>query len=99
MTSTPCAIVGIGTTEFSKDSGRSELRLAIEAISAALTDAGLKPSEVSGLVTLGADNNDEMAVQRNLGIDALTFFARTPGGGSGGCGCVSLATLAISGGK
>ena len=26
------AIVGIGATEFSKDSGRSELRLAVEAI-------------------------------------------------------------------
>ena len=28
------AIAGIGATEFSKDSGRSELRLAAEAISA-----------------------------------------------------------------
>jgi acetyl-CoA acetyltransferase len=36
------AIVGIGATEFSKDSGRSELRLALEATSAALEDAGLE---------------------------------------------------------
>ena len=35
------AIVGIGATEFSKDSGRSELQLAVEAIAAALDDAGL----------------------------------------------------------
>lgn len=35
------AIVGIGATEFSKDSGRSELRLAVEAVRAALDDAGL----------------------------------------------------------
>ena len=27
-----CAIVGIGATEFSKDSGRSELQLAAEAV-------------------------------------------------------------------
>ena len=30
------AIAGIGATEFSKDSGRSELRLAVEAVAAAL---------------------------------------------------------------
>ena len=30
------AIAGIGATEFSKDSGRSELSLACEAVSAAL---------------------------------------------------------------
>ena len=41
-----CAIVGIGQTEFSKESGRSELQLACEAVSAALDDAGLAPSDV-----------------------------------------------------
>ena len=35
------AIAGIGATEFSKDSGRSELRLAAEAVQTALADAGL----------------------------------------------------------
>ena len=38
------AIVGIGATEFSKSSGRSELRLAVEAVAAALEDAGIAPS-------------------------------------------------------
>ena len=42
------AIAGIGATEFSKDSGRSELRLAVEAVDAALHDAGIAPSEVQG---------------------------------------------------
>ncbi len=32
------AIVGIGHTEFSKNSGRSELQLACEAVKAALDD-------------------------------------------------------------
>jgi 3-oxoacyl-[acyl-carrier-protein] synthase III len=45
------AIAGIGATEFSKDSGRSELRLAAEAVRAALDDAGLTPADVDGLVT------------------------------------------------
>ena len=34
------AIVGIGQTEFSKSSGRSELQLAGEASLAAIRDAG-----------------------------------------------------------
>ena len=34
------AIAGIGQTEFSKDSGRSELQLAAEAVRAAIDDAG-----------------------------------------------------------
>ena len=37
------AIAGIGATEFSKASGRSELRLATEAVDAALRDAGIEP--------------------------------------------------------
>ena len=35
------AIVGLGATEFSKNSGRTEVRLAIEATLQALNDAGI----------------------------------------------------------
>ena len=45
------AIAGIGATEFSKDSGRSEMQLGVEAISAALADAGLRPADVDGIAT------------------------------------------------
>ena len=95
----PAAIVGIGATEFSKFSGRSELRLALEACTAALADAGIAPEEVDGLVTFAMDNNDEQAVARNLGVDALTFFARTAAGGGGGAGTVALASMAVATGK
>ena len=37
-------IAGIGQTEFSKESGRSELQLAAEASRAAIADAGLTPA-------------------------------------------------------
>ncbi|HWO94572.1 MAG TPA: lipid-transfer protein, partial [Dehalococcoidia bacterium] len=36
------AIVGIGSTEFSRNSGRSELQMAAEAILEAVDDAGLR---------------------------------------------------------
>jgi acetyl-CoA acetyltransferase len=50
------AIVGIGATEFSKFSGRSELRLALEACTTALSGAGIAPEEVDGLVAFAMDN-------------------------------------------
>ena len=42
------AIVGIGSTEFSKDSGRSELALAAEAVKKALDDVSPKPWSAIG---------------------------------------------------
>src|SRR4051812_35608842 len=95
MTDLKPAIVGIGATEFSKESGRSELRLALECIVAALADAGIQPSEVNGLVSFTMDNNDQAAVAHSLGLEAVTFFAQTPYGGGGGCGTVGLASQAI----
>ena len=70
------AIVGIGATEFSKDSGRSELRLAAEAVRAALDDAGLRAADVQGLVTFTMDSNAEVAVARELGIPHGTARSR-----------------------
>ncbi|WP_336883152.1 lipid-transfer protein [Rhodococcus globerulus] len=92
------AIVGVGATEFSKDSGRSELQLACEAILAALTDAGLKPADVDGLVTFTMDTNSEIHIARNLGIGELTFFSRIPHGGGAACGTIQQAALAIASG-
>ena len=66
------AIAGIGATEFSKESGRSELRLAVEAVKAALDDAGIAPSEVQGTCTYGADTNPDIDIARSLGFDDLT---------------------------
>ena len=51
------AIVGIGHTEYSKDSGRSEMSLAVESIGAAIRDAGLKPADIDGIAKFSMDNN------------------------------------------
>ncbi len=89
-------IVGIGQTEFSKASGRSELQLACEASKAALDDAGLHPRDVDGLVTFSMDSSEEAEVTRNLGIPKLTMFARIPYGGGGACGVVMQAAMAVA---
>ena len=69
------AIVGIGQTEFSKHSGRSELQLAAEAVAAAVADAGLTPADIDGAVTFAMDVNDELSVIRCAGIPELRFTA------------------------
>ena len=89
------AIAGIGATEFSKNSGRSELQLAAEATAAALADAGLSPPEVDGLVTFTMDSNAEIALARELGLGELRFFSQVGYGGGAACGCVHQAALEI----
>ncbi|HXZ63446.1 MAG TPA: lipid-transfer protein [Streptosporangiaceae bacterium] len=96
MTGPTVAIAGIGSTEFSKDSGRSELRLAVEACRAALDDAGLAPADVDGLVTFSMDSNAEIAVARELGAGELTFFGLVGYGGGAACGTVQHAAMAVA---
>ncbi|WP_438486935.1 lipid-transfer protein [Streptomyces sp. S186] len=90
------AVVGIGATEFSKDSGRSELKLAVEAVHAALADAGLTPDDVDGLVTFTMDTNPEITVAQAAGIGELTFFSRVHYGGGAACATVQQAALAVA---
>ena len=90
------AIVGIGQTEFSKASGRTELQLACEAVKAALDDAGLRPSDVDGLVTFTMDTSEEIDVARNLGIPHLSMFSRIPYGGGAAAGTVLHAAMAVA---
>ena len=90
------AIVGIGATDFSKDSGRSELRLAAEAVTAAVADAGLTPADVDGLVSFTMDTNTEIAVARATGIGELTYFSRIHYGGGAACSTVQQAAMAVA---
>jgi acetyl-CoA acetyltransferase len=90
------AIVGIGQTEFSKYSGRSELQLACEAVKAALDDAGLTPADVDGMTTFTMDSNDEIEVARAVGIGDLTFFSRVPHGGGAAIGVLQQAVMAVA---
>ena len=93
------AIAGIGQTEFSKDSGRSEMRLAVEAASMALDDAGLSPKDVDGFSTFTMDSNEEVEVARNLGAGDLTFFSRIHYGGGAACAVVHQAAMAVATGE
>jgi acetyl-CoA acetyltransferase len=95
---TGSAIAGIGQTEFSKDSGRSELQLAVEAVHAAVLDAGLAPADIDGMVTFQQDTNDELDIARSLGIREIRWTARTPFGGGGASATIQLAAAAVDAG-
>ena len=90
------AIVGIGATEFSKNSGRSELQLACEAVSAAIDDAGLKPSEIDGMTTFTMDMTDDIEIARAVGIGGLTFQSQVPYGGGAALGTLHQAAMAVA---
>jgi len=82
-------IAGIGQTEISKESGRSEQQLAAECIKLALDDAGIAAADVDGVVTFTLDNSDDVSTMRSLGFDTLKYISRLPHGGG-----ASVATLA-----
>lgn len=90
------AIVGIGATEFSKDSGRSEMSLASEAVAAAIADSGLSPSDIDGMVTYSTDNNPDVEIARHVGIGSLRHFSRVHYGGGAACGTIVMAAMAVA---
>lgn len=93
------AIAGIGLTEFSKDSGVSELTLAARCIVAACEDAGVDPSEIDGLVSYTLDSTDEIEVARAVGAGDLFFFSRINYGGGAAVGTVLQAAMAVATGQ
>lgn len=95
---TQTAIAGVGETDYSRQSGRSELRLAAEASLAAIRDAGLSPSDIDGMITFTLDSNDELELQRSLGVPSLRWTSRTPFGGAGANATVQLAAAAVASG-
>ncbi|MDA0371118.1 MAG: lipid-transfer protein [Actinomycetota bacterium] len=90
------AIVGIGATKFSKDSGRSEMSLASEAVAAAIADSGLAPSDIDGMVTYSTDNNPDIEIARHVGIGSLRHFSRVHYGGGAACGTIVMAAMAVA---
>ena len=90
------SIAGLGTTEFSKNSGRTELRLAMEATLAALADAGIDPSEVDGFSSYTVDKVPEYEIARLLGAKDVKFFSQVPHGGGAACAPVLHAAMAVA---
>jgi acetyl-CoA acetyltransferase len=94
-----CAIAGIGSTDFSRDSGRSDLTLATQAALAALSDAGLSPREVDGIVRCDSDLVRHNDLVQSLGMTRLDYFSEVGPGGVAPCAMVGQAVAAILSGQ
>ena len=97
---TPIAIVGIGETPAVRRSEKGLRALVVEAVANALDDAGLKPSDVDGILTDGlvmptTVPRDFVAAQ--FGIDRRYDGGMSFGGAGSAC-APQLAQLAISSG-
>ncbi len=92
------AIVGIGQTKLGKLED-SELSLACQAISLALDDAGIAPSEVDGLSSSLLEPAREVQVAKNVGLGNITFFSQVGYGGGAACGLVGHAAMAVATGQ
>jgi acetyl-CoA acetyltransferase len=71
------AIVGVGSTGFSRAGGRSALALALDAATRAIRDAGLRAADVDGVVAVaepGAPSPQMLA--SSLGLDTVTHWTR-----------------------
>jgi acetyl-CoA acetyltransferase len=103
MTTPRACVVGVGETRYAKWGGiteASEYLLAVQAILAALADAGISVDDVDGLASFAEDRNEATFLAADLGIAELRYTTMSwlPGGG-GACAAVANAAMAVETGQ
>ena len=95
-----CAIVGIGQTDYSRNSGRSDLTLATQAALAAIDDAGLTPADIDGIVRCDMDTvRHDRPHRRRSACPTSTYWADVGPGGVAAAAMVGQAVGAILSGQ
>ncbi|MDP2357316.1 MAG: thiolase family protein [Beijerinckiaceae bacterium] len=91
-----CSIVGTATSRLGRVPGVSSLDLLVEAIRNTVEDAGLKASDIDGVICRGPDESysHHQVVAERLGINARFSTTLTNGGASQILG-IAIATMAI----
>ena len=92
------AVVGIGQSEFSRKSLLTAWQLALQAVTAALADAGLEARDVDGIIRYDAANElvSQGLLVRALGIPELRWFSNAPYGGEATGAVINHAAAAIA---
>jgi acetyl-CoA acetyltransferase len=92
------AIVGVGETEYMRGSGKTTRALATWAVRNAITDAGLKPADIDGMLSYqSGDSTFAPFIAGDLGI-RLNFYMDVFGGGSSTEALVGIAMGVIEAG-
>jgi acetyl-CoA acetyltransferase len=94
-----CAVVGAGHSRLGRVPGVSSLDLLVEAMRNAIADAGLKVTDIDGIVCRGPDESycHHQQIGARLGINAR-FATSLDNGGASQILAVALATMAIKAG-
>ncbi len=91
------AITGVGETKYMRGTDRTPLSLQLEASLNAIRDAGLKPTDIDGLIPYGHGAVAEDFIT-NFGIADLRFSATTPMGGASAVASIQCALAVIDAG-
>jgi acetyl-CoA acetyltransferase len=94
-----CAVVGVGRTGYSRESGRSVLSLATEASVKAIADAGLQPGDIDGIVRCDFDVVTHNELANCLNLPNLSYWGASGPGGSAPSGMMAQAVGAIVSGQ
>src|SRR5215470_2072541 len=90
------AVVGIGRTAYTRSSGRSTLAMTVEAVRAAVADAGLALSDVDGIINYNTgDSASSQRVAHAIGNEDIGWAVDVQGGGNVVAQVVCTAAAAV----
>ena len=91
-------VTGVGETTYMRGSSQSAFELQIEASLKAISDAGLDPKQIDGVIPIGIVSATAEDFIDNFGIPDLRFSALVPHGGASPVMALQCAAAAVAAG-